>query len=380
MTYFKDTRDGLAIADIANGAPALATDLIPISRGGTDFSLNLLQHSTFVRKTPAGSRTTALPAALTAADNDKVVVLTGTTGNLTVDGTVTDGFRCRVISTASGVATYSGITGLGGSASLAAGGTSEIAMVGATVYATAVTSSGSGATLATSGVPLMDGTAALGAASTAAPFDHVHPSDTTRVAVSNIPAGAGKLLGATASAGVATAITLGTGLSITSGTINATGGSGSGSVTTGSTGQLAYYSANGTTVGPATIGTGLALSGGTLSAAGSKAFLASWAAGAIVTAGTYALVDASPIAFTINNASYQVGTAGGSFSVAVRQGTPTAPTTVTGLSAVSVSSTTRATTTASGNNAVGIGDRVEIVISSVVGSPTGATVQLNVTQ
>jgi hypothetical protein len=63
-------------------------------------------------------------------------------------------------------------------------------------------------------------------------------------------------------------LTLGTGLSISGSTITATGGSGSGTVNSGTTNQLGYYAASGTAISGLTLGTGLSISGSTISASG----------------------------------------------------------------------------------------------------------------
>lgn len=63
-------------------------------------------------------------------------------------------------------------------------------------------------------------------------------------------------------------LTLGTNLSITSGTINATAGSGSGTVSSGTSDQVAYYSGAGTTVGGLTLDGNQVISAGTLSKVG----------------------------------------------------------------------------------------------------------------
>lgn len=108
--------------------------------------------------------------------------------------------------------------------------------------------------------------------------------------------------------------------------------------------------------------------GDTLPGTGSATL--AFAAGAVVAAGTYP-VDL-PYAATLTNLRYEVGSAGGSFSVTVKVGA----TTVTGLSAIAVSSASTSTASATANNSVAALGRVNIVISSVVGSPTDAVLTL----
>ncbi len=137
MTYFPDTASGVSIPGLADAGALALSDRDVINRAGSDFSTSMSSRITLMRKTPAGSRTVALPAVLTATDHDKNVILTGSTGALSVDGTVADGFRCVVINNAAGVASYSGIVGLLGTTSLASGYVSTVMMAGATVFASA---------------------------------------------------------------------------------------------------------------------------------------------------------------------------------------------------------------------------------------------------
>ena len=96
---------------------------------------------------PAGSRSLALPGALVASDHNKIVMLTGTTGNLSATS-LPDGARIRVYNAATGNATYSGIVGLLGTTALSSGATAEIFVIGSTVYATATTGASIGAATA----------------------------------------------------------------------------------------------------------------------------------------------------------------------------------------------------------------------------------------
>lgn len=71
-----------------------------------------------------------------------------------------------------------------------------------------------------------------------------------------------------ANGNVLSCLTLGTNLSITSGTLNAAGGGGGGSINAGTTGQIAYYAANGTTLSAMTVGSQLTVSGSTIKTSG----------------------------------------------------------------------------------------------------------------
>ena len=101
-----------------------------------------------------------------------------------------------------------------------------------------------------------------------------------------------------------------------------------------------------------------------------------WGGGAVVAAGTYVFTLYATAAGTINALTYNVGTAGGSFACNVR----IAGTSVTGLSAVTVNSSTTASTSATAANTYTAGQRIDVVISSVSGSPTDAAITLRLTQ
>ena len=131
-----------ALTDISSGVlggPA-ASDIDTLNRGGTDYKTTLSARAVFFRKTPAGSRTITLlsgatTAILTAADNDRQVVVMGSAGTLSVDGTITDGFRCLVINKTGSGLTFSGINGLGGLSTLAAGGIAQVYMAASAIEA-----------------------------------------------------------------------------------------------------------------------------------------------------------------------------------------------------------------------------------------------------
>lgn len=128
---------GVTVTALTDAGALTLSDKDTINRSGTDYSTTQTSRAALFRKTPAGSRTAALPVTLTATDHDKNIILTGTTGALSVDATVGDGFRAHLINTASGAATYSGITGLMATTSLASGASCTVMVAGTTAYATA---------------------------------------------------------------------------------------------------------------------------------------------------------------------------------------------------------------------------------------------------
>ncbi len=147
-----NTIDVASLADVSTvGGPALS-DLDTVNRAGADYKATLAEKVALFRRTPAGSRTVAFAsgattATLTAADHDKAIVVTGSiAGTLAVDGTITDGFRCQVINHTGSALTYSGITGLQGSASLPNNASCWVSFSNATVEATLPGSVGGAAT------------------------------------------------------------------------------------------------------------------------------------------------------------------------------------------------------------------------------------------
>jgi hypothetical protein len=161
--------------------------------------------------------------------------------------------------------------------------------------------------------PVMDGTATVGVGTTWARSDHVHPTDTSRYAATN-PSGY------QTAAQVAAAVV-------------------------------------------ASVGTPVA-------------FGIDFSQGAVVVNGTIIVIQKAPFALTINSMDYAVGSAGGSFTVAVK----IAGTNVTGLSAVAVSSATSANAAATAANTVTAGQTITVVISATTGSPTGGNLQINGTR
>jgi hypothetical protein len=97
-----------------------------------------------------------------------------------------------------------------------------------------------------------------------------------------------------------------------------------------------------------------------------------WSSGAVVTNDTTYFCFDPPYAGTINSLTYL--TASGSFTVAVQ----IAGVNVTGLAAVSVNSSTPATTNATAANTFTAGQAIAAVITGTTNSPTDALLSLNV--
>ena len=100
---------------------------------------------------------------------------------------------------------------------------------------------------------------------------------------------------------------------------------------------------------------------------------AQWVTGAVVTNDTVWLAYDAPYNGTVNALTYLTGN--GSFSVAIQINGVS----VTGLSAVAVSSATPATTNATAANTFTAGQRITAVITAATGSPTDALLSLAVT-
>lgn len=98
-----------------------------------------------------------------------------------------------------------------------------------------------------------------------------------------------------------------------------------------------------------------------------------WGPGSVVQDGTYEIMYKLPYAGTITSMDYYAGT--GSFSVALKLN----GTNITGLSAVSVASSTPANTAASAANTFAASARLTAVITGTTGSPTPAMLFVNVT-
>ena len=215
-------------------------------------------------------------------------------GTISASGTAgVSTFNARTGSVTLTVGDVTAVLGTGSSARTALG----LAPVAATGAFSDLTGTPAIAGAATD-APAMDGSAAVGAASTFARADHVHPSDTSRLAAGNnlsdlasavtarsnlglggaatlnvgagagtiaagndvriagalqasaIPAASGQLLGGSGSAGAATAISVGSGLSISGGTLSATS-----TVPVASTSALGGVKSDGNTVQIAADGT-----------------------------------------------------------------------------------------------------------------------------
>src|SRR5678816_432396 len=100
---------------------------------------------------------------------------------------------------------------------------------------------------------------------------------------------------------------------------------------------------------------------------------AQWQNAAVVSDDTVWLCFDTPYAGTVNSLTYFTGN--GSFVVSIKVN----GTTVTGLSAVAVSSSTPATATATALNVFAKGDNITAVITGSTGAPTDALLSLAVT-
>lgn len=99
-----------------------------------------------------------------------------------------------------------------------------------------------------------------------------------------------------------------------------------------------------------------------------------WPAGLQVANGTYILSGTAPYAFNITSIDAGVGTAGGSFTVRVRNDGMTAG----DLGSVTVNAAQKTRTFASGNNnTVNIGAQVDVVISVITGLPADSFLVIN---
>lgn len=177
MTYNPATAEGVSPQQLPDvGAPAL-TDIDVLNRAGQDYRTSMAARHALFRQTPAGTRMATLPVTLTAADHDKNVLLIGTTGALTIDGTVRDGFRCYIYNGATGSATYSGIVGAFGTTALVSGATSTVAMFSSTAIASAPsTTSVTVATAYTSAINVATGAVGSPATITLTPTAGVWPT------------------------------------------------------------------------------------------------------------------------------------------------------------------------------------------------------------
>lgn len=98
-----------------------------------------------------------------------------------------------------------------------------------------------------------------------------------------------------------------------------------------------------------------------------------WAGGAIVSPGDYVIELRAPFAYTLTSLDYDIGSAGGSFTVQILNN----ETPVQGLEGVFVSVPGVNTTTSTGSNFVLAGTRLDMVISGVSGNPTDTVLAIN---
>lgn len=136
----------------------------------------------------------------------------------------------------------------------------------------------------------------------------------------------------------------------------------------------------GATINNAIIGgtTPAAVSATTLIATGFSKFSSwaiSWEGGSVIANGTYHYTLSAPYAGTITAADY-VLPSGTSFVFAVQ----IAGVSVTSLSAVTVNSSTAASTSSTGANTFTAGQVITLVVSSATGSPTSGFVSLRITK
>ena len=286
--------DGITGLQVSHAGVTLPTPLAPASGGtglssiptngqllignGTGYTLGTLTAGPGVSITnAAGSVTIGFSGAGTGTVTS-VQLATGSTG-LTVNGGTT------------ATVTTSGAFNLAGTLAVAYGGTgvSSIAagIVSSTGSVLASTTLGAGlsysaGTLSTSAfTSLAAGSGIAVSGNTITNAGIVSLAAGSGIAVSgNTITNAGVLQLGTATGTIA----LGTNLSITSGTLNASGGSGSGTVNSGTAGQLAYYATSTNAVSGLAVGTGLTVSAGTISVTGTSTSVVS--IGSPVTGGT----------------------------------------------------------------------------------------------
>jgi hypothetical protein len=101
-----------------------------------------------------------------------------------------------------------------------------------------------------------------------------------------------------------------------------------------------------------------------------------WGGGALVTAGTYVFTATAPFGFTITSMDASVGSVG---STGITANVRIAGTSVTGLSAASITSSTKTNFAATGANTVTAGQQIDVVLT-LTGAPAGAYLCLNGTR
>jgi hypothetical protein len=215
--------------------------------------------------------------------------------------------------------------------------------------------------------PLIDGTAAAGSALVWARGDHVHPTDTSRYAATN-PSGYQTAAQVTAAVPVA---------SSTTPVMDGTAAVGTGTTWARADHVHATDTSRYAATNPSGYQTAAQVAAAVVAGTGTPvAFGIDFSQGAVVVNGTITVIAKAPFALTINSMDYRVGSAGGSFTVAVQ----IAGVSVTGLSAVVVSSATSSNAAATAANTVTAGQAITVVISATSGSPTGGNLQINGTR
>ncbi len=299
-----------SLTDISTLGGPSSTDIDLVNRSGTDYRTTLAARAALFRKTPAGSRTVtfatgAATATLTAADHDKTVVLSGSApGSLTTDGTITDGFFCRVINHSGSPATFSGINGLAGATSLPSGAMGWVTLSNSTFEASVpiLAAGGSSGQLQANAGGALSGIA-IGAGLSLA-------NSTLSATYSyTLPVASTQSLGG---------VKQGTGVSIAAdGTISATGSSGV-STFNARTGAVSL------TLGDVTTVTGIGASAQTSFGLGSSALLGVGATAGTVAAGNDARLVGALQSSAIPAATGQLlggsGTAGSAQAVAIGAG------------------------------------------------------------
>lgn len=100
-----------------------------------------------------------------------------------------------------------------------------------------------------------------------------------------------------------------------------------------------------------------------------------WPGGDIVTDGDYILMISAPYDFTLTSMIYTVGSVGGNFDFALKNGGL-----LVGSSNITINQANTQTLSFTTNTSVSQGSRLEFVIANTVGAPTDACVQINATR
>lgn len=102
--------------------------------------------------------------------------------------------------------------------------------------------------------------------------------------------------------------------------------------------------------------------------------------GAVPVTGTITIDGALAGATTINDAVHAIGGAGGSMTWRLQIVSGGAPTNITGLASVTTDKSAMTTTAATAANKGAAGDRLELVITSVTGTPAGGSITIRGTR